>query len=155
VSTLDGDSLDASLLLLSWYGFENANSSRMKSTYHALRRELGAGNGLIYRYKTEANEGAFAICSFWETEYLALGGSSLADARSLFTHLLTYRNDLGLYAEEIDPETGDALGNYPQAFTHVGLVSAALSLRERTQGAEQLPHRAKDAAKSDEVEVTT
>jgi GH15 family glucan-1,4-alpha-glucosidase len=154
VSILDGDSLDASLLLLSWYGFEKANSSRMKSTYRALRQELGAGNGLIYRYKTEANEGAFAICSFWETEYLALGGSSLGDARSLFTHLLTYRNDLGLYAEEIDPETGDALGNYPQAFTHVGLVSAALSLRERVQGAEQLPHRAKDAAKSDEVEVT-
>ena len=154
MSALDGDTLDASLLLLSWYGFEKANSSRMKSTYRALRHELAAGNGLIYRYKAEPKEGAFAICSFWETEYLALGGGSLADGQSLFQHLLTYRNDLGLYAEEIDPETGDALGNYPQAFTHVGLVSAALSLQERAQGGEQLPHRAKDAAKSDNVEVT-
>ena len=154
VSTLDGDGFDASLLLLSWYGFEKADSNRMKSTYRRLRRELGAENGLIYRYRSAPGEGAFAICSFWEVEYLALGGGSLAEAESLFRHLLTYKSDLGLYGEEIDPATGDALGNFPQAFTHVGLVSAALSLRERVEGGKQLAHRAKDAAKSDEVEVT-
>ena len=154
VSTLDGDGFDASLLLLSWYGFEKANSHRMKSTYRRLQRELGSENGLIYRYRTAAGEGAFAICSFWEVEYLALGGGSLAEAKSLFEHVLTYKNDLGLYAEEIDPATGNALGNFPQAFTHVGLVSAALSLRERAQGVAQLAHRSKDAARSDEVEVT-
>ena len=153
VSTLGGDGFDASLLLLSWYGFEKADSNRMKNTYRRLRRELGTENGLIYRYRAQPGEGAFAICSFWEVEYLAIGGASLAQARSLFEHVLTYKNDLGLYAEEIDPTTGDALGNFPQAFTHVGLVSAALSLQERAEGVEQMPHRGKDAA-SDEVEVT-
>jgi GH15 family glucan-1,4-alpha-glucosidase len=153
VSVLDGDGLDASLLLLSWYGFEKADSARMRSTYRMLRRHLGAGNELIYRYLVNPPEGAFAICSFWETEYLALGGGSLDESHRLFRDLLTYQNDLGLYGEEIDPESGEALGNFPQAFTHVGLVSAALSIQERTEGAEQLAHRAKDAAKSDASEV--
>jgi GH15 family glucan-1,4-alpha-glucosidase len=155
VSTLDGSELDASLLLLSWYGFEKADSSRMRSTYLALRRELGARNNVVYRYQAVPPEGAFAICSFWEVEYLALGGGSLQDGQSLFQHLLGFRSGLGLYAEEIDPDTGDALGNYPQAFTHVGLVSAALSLGERAEGAEQLAHREKDAAKSDLIEAST
>ena len=154
VGTLDGGDLDASLLLLCWYGFEKPDSSRMKSTYHRLREQLGAGNRLIHRYSSTPGEGAFAICSFWEAEYLALGGSSLHEAESLFRHLLSYRNDLDLYAEEIDPVSGDALGNFPQAFTHVGLISAALSLHARVQGAEQLPHRRKDAGQSDEVEAT-
>lgn len=153
VSTLDGDGLDACLLSLSWYGFEKADSSRMKSTYRLLRRELGAGNELIYRYRTDPPEGAFAICSFWEAEYLALGGGSIDESHRLFRDLLGYQNDIGLYGEEIDPATGDALGNFPQAFTHVGLVSAALSLREREEGAEQLAHRSKDAAQSDQTEV--
>jgi GH15 family glucan-1,4-alpha-glucosidase len=153
VGTLDGEDMDASLLLLSWYGFEKADSSRMKSTYRRLREQLGAGNRLIYRYRSTPSEGAFAICSFWEAEYLALGGASLQEAESMFQHLLMYKNDLGLYAEEIDPASGGALGNFPQAFTHIGLISAALSLRERAQGAEQLPHRPNDAAQSDEVEA--
>ena len=151
VSVLDGDGLDASLLLLSWYGFEKADSDRMKSTYRMLRRELGAGNELLYRYKTNPPEGAFAICSFWEAEYLALGGASIEEAQRLFRDLLTYQNDLGLYGEEIDPQNGGAMGNFPQAFTHVGLISAALSLRERMEGIEQLRHRSPDAAKADEV----
>ena len=114
---------------------------------------MGAGNELIYRYRTDPPEGAFAICSFWEAEYLALGGGSIDESHRLFRDLLGYQNDIGLYGEEIDPATGDALGNFPQAFTHVGLVSAALSLREREEGAEQLAHRSKDAAQSDETEV--
>ena len=154
VSTLDGDGLDSSLLLLSWYGFEKADSERMKKTYSRLRRDLGAGNGLLYRYRTDPAEGAFALCSFWETEYLLLGGGSLDEAQRLFRDLLSYRNDLGLYGEEIDPASGDALGNFPQAFTHVGLVNAALSLRDRMEGAEPLPHRPKDAAETDSAETT-
>jgi len=92
---------------------------------------------LLYRYRRDLPEGAFAICSFWEAEYLALGGGSLAQAHTLFRRLLTYRNELGLYGEEIDPRTGAALGNFPQGFTHVGLIGAALSIAEREKGEPQ------------------
>ena len=152
VSTLDGDQLDASLLLMSWYGFEKAGSPRMLGTHRAIRQRIGAPNGLLYRYHTEPPEGAFAICSFWEAEYLALGGGSLEEARTLFERLLTYSNDLGLYGEEIDPSTGCALGNFPQAFTHVGLISAALSMLEREKGERQLGHRP-ESARNQETEV--
>ena len=140
-SVLGGDQMDASLLLLSWYGFEKAGSPRMRGTYRAIVDQLGTTNGLLYRYHTDPPEGAFAICSFWETEYLALGGGSLAQSHALFRRLLAHRNDLGLYAEEIDPRTGAALGNFPQAFTHVGLIGAALSIRQREKGEQQLGHR--------------
>lgn len=133
-SVLGGCDLDASLLLLAWYGFERADSARMRSTYDAIAQELRAGADLLFRQKTEAPEGAFGICSFWEAEYLALGGGSLQRAQSSFERLLRYGNDLGLYSEEIDPSTGDALGNFPQAFTHVGLINAALSILERQKG---------------------
>jgi GH15 family glucan-1,4-alpha-glucosidase len=141
VSVLDSDQMDASLLLLSWYGFHRAESPRMRHTYRTLLEHLGTSNGLLYRYVAEPAEGAFAICSFWEAEYLALGGGSLAQAHALFRRMLGYRNDLGLYAEEIDPATGAALGNFPQAFTHIGLIGAALSIRQRETGEEQLAHR--------------
>jgi GH15 family glucan-1,4-alpha-glucosidase len=69
---------------------------------------------------------------------LALGGGTIEEAQSVFEGLLGYSNDLGLFAEEIDPNTGDALGNFPQAFTHVGLINAALSLTKRLEGKEML-----------------
>ncbi len=141
VSTLGGSDLDASLLLMSYYGFEPADSPRMQATYRAIRNQLAAGNYLLRRYINGPSEGAFGICSFWETDFLALGGGTLQHSQKLFEELLKFRNDVGLYAEEIDPETGEALGNFPQAFTHVGLVSAALSITERMQGRTQLPHR--------------
>lgn len=141
VSVLDGEDLDSSLLLLSWYGFEEAKSPRMKATYRAIRRNLGTTNGLLYRYRRENLEGTFAMCSFWEAEYLALGGGSLDEAHNLFAHLLKYANDLGLYGEEIDPDSGAAIGNFPQAFTHVGLIGAALSIDQREKGERQLAHR--------------
>ena len=143
VSGLNGRDLDASLLLLAWYGFEDAASERMVSTYRAINRNLQAGPALLYRNKSELGEGAFGICSFWEAEYLALGGGSLERARSSFEQLLSYANEVGLFAEEIDPGSGDALGNFPQAFTHVGLINAALSLRDREQGRLPLAHREK------------
>ncbi|MFY9842445.1 MAG: glycoside hydrolase family 15 protein [Terriglobales bacterium] len=146
VSVLDGDELDASLLLLSWYGFEEARSPRMRATYRAIRQRLGTTDGLLYRYDKSV-EGTFAICSFWEAEYLALGGGSLAEARQLFERLTKYGNDLGLYGEEIDANTGEALGNFPQAFTHVGLISAALSILQREKGEQQLAHRPPEATK--------
>jgi GH15 family glucan-1,4-alpha-glucosidase len=141
VSVLDSEYIDASLLLLPWYGFAEAKSPRMQATYRAVRQQLGTAGGLLYRYRLEKPEGTFAMCSFWEAEYLALGGGSLDEARELFARLLKYSNDLGLYGEEIDPETGSALGNFPQAFTHVGLIGAALSINQREKGERQLAHR--------------
>ena len=149
VSVLDSDFLDASLLLLSWYGFAEAKSPRMQATYRAIRQTLGTPDGLLYRYLREIPEGTFAICSFWEAEYLALGGGSVQEARDLFERLLKCANDLGLYGEEIDATTRSALGNFPQAFTHVGLIGAALSISQREKGEQQLAHRPPAANKQD------
>ncbi|HET8834740.1 MAG TPA: glycoside hydrolase family 15 protein [Gemmatimonadales bacterium] len=137
VSWLGGNDVDANLLLLPWYGFEAAESERMRGTYRRIRERLGAGP-LLYRYRTDESpgEGAFGVCCFWAAEYLAMGGGTVDQARELFERLCDYGNDLGLFGEEIDPETGAALGNFPQAFTHVGLINAALSLARRMAGEE-------------------
>lgn len=106
----------------------------MRRTYDRVRKELGAGEGLLYRYRRgedSAGEGAFGVCSFWAVQHLADGGGSLAEAEELFSQMLERANDLGLYAEEVDPGTGDALGNFPQAFTHIGVINAALALEAR------------------------
>jgi GH15 family glucan-1,4-alpha-glucosidase len=125
--------LDAAVLLMTWYGFHEGFHPRMQATYERIMAGLGAGPGLLYRHgeSIAKREGAFWICSFWAVEHLAKGGGSLARATALMRETCGYANDLGLMAEEIDPETGDALGNFPQAYTHVGLISAALSLEER------------------------
>jgi GH15 family glucan-1,4-alpha-glucosidase len=132
---LDGDGVDATLLRIPWYGFEEAGSHRMRSTYKKVCEHLSAGNGLLFRYRRNPQEGAFGICGFWEVEYLALGGGTLEKAYQHFESLLKFGNDLGLFAEEIDPGSGEALGNFPQAFTHIGLISAALTLAEEERGA--------------------
>lgn len=134
--------VDSVLLLFPWYGFEDASSPRMRSTYARVQEELSAGDGLLYRYRTMGGdrEGAFGVCSFWAAEYLARGGGSVEDARRLFTRLLRYANDVGLYAEEIDPDGGAALGNFPQGFTHVGVINAAIAIEERIVGQRKLPH---------------
>jgi GH15 family glucan-1,4-alpha-glucosidase len=132
---LDGDGVDATLLRIPWYGFEEAGSQRMRSTYKKVCEHLSAGNGLLFRYRRNPQEGAFGICGFWEVEYLALGGGTLEKAYQHFESLLKFGNDLGLFAEEIDPGSGEALGNFPQAFTHIGLISAALTLAEEERGA--------------------
>jgi GH15 family glucan-1,4-alpha-glucosidase len=130
VSVLGGDKLDASLLLLGIYGYAESDSLRMRNTYHAIIRSLGE-NGLIYRYRDEdglvGSEGAFGICSFWAVECQALLGD-LDGAIHSFAHLLRFSNDVGLYAEEVNPNDGSALGNFLQAFTHIGLVNAALAI---------------------------
>jgi GH15 family glucan-1,4-alpha-glucosidase len=167
VAELDGDRLDATLLLLAWYGFEPAQSERMRATHRRIRERLGAGDGLLYRYPryreperegdpVSPGEGAFGICSFWSVEYLALGGGSVEEARHLFERLCGYANDVGLFAEEIDPGTGAALGNFPQAFTHVGLINAALSIARRLEGEapipRQVPHR-QDVSEAEKTRV--
>jgi GH15 family glucan-1,4-alpha-glucosidase len=131
--TLDGGSVDASLLLMSWYGFAGADHPRLRQTFERIQERLNVGPGLIYRYEQSraSGEGAFGICCFWAVEYLARGGGSLEEAEQYFEKLLRYAKELGLYAEEIDPSSGDPLGNFPQAFTLVGLIGAALALEDR------------------------
>ena len=145
VSELDGEKVDSSLLLLSWYGFEKPDGPRMRATYRRLRERLSTPEGLLYRSEDLPPEGTFAICSFWEAEYLALGGGTTQQTRDLIKTLTTHRNDLGLYGEEIDGNTGQALGNFPQAFTHVGYIGAVLSLMQREKGEQQLGHRPESA----------
>jgi GH15 family glucan-1,4-alpha-glucosidase len=132
--TFGGDELDASLLTLPLHGYIDAAHPRMRGTWSRICEQLGRGP-LVFRYQgtddgLPEGEGAFGICSFWAVECMARGGE-LARATAAFERLLEYANDVGLYAEEIDPDTGAALGNFPQAFTHVGLINAALTLAEQ------------------------
>ena len=130
---LGGSTVDASLLLLGRFGYAHPSDARMRGTYRLIMDRLRAGPGLIYRDETSVPqaEGAFGICSAWVTEHLAGGGGSLAEAEGWFRQFLAYANDLGLYAEEVDPASGTALGNFPQAFSHVGLIGAALAIEAR------------------------
>ena len=131
VSELDGKAVDASLLLMPCIGYKAADHPRVKSTYERVWQRLGHG-GLLYRYEPghdvlASHEGAFGICGFWAAHHLACRGE-VKEAERLFAHVLSFANDLGLFAEEINPESGAALGNFPQAFTHVGLINAALAI---------------------------
>ena len=133
VSEFGGEAVDASLLLLSLLGYADPRSPRMRATVAAVRGRLGA-NGLLYRYRREdtadglpGGEGAFGLCGFWAVGARVLEGDA-AGARGDFEHLLTFANDIGLFAEQYDPATGAALGNFPQAFTHVGVINAAVAL---------------------------
>ena len=131
VGCFGGEHMDAALLLLARSGFEDPRSPRMRRTFERIDAELSDGP-LIWRYPVGSDgfgdpEGAFGVCSFWGVEYLARCGR-LDAAASRFEALLGYANDVGLYGEQIDPASGAALGNFPQAFTHVGLINAALML---------------------------
>jgi len=142
VSVLDGDDVDASLLLLGRYGYADPASERLRRTCARIQERLGH-DGLLYRYLADCDglppgEGAFGICSFWAVDCKARQGD-VDGAVVIFEHVLTYANDLGLFAEEIDPGTGALLGNFPQAFTHVGLIDAALTLAQAHQGKRREP----------------
>jgi GH15 family glucan-1,4-alpha-glucosidase len=133
VQSYDGDALDASLLLLPLVGFLPPDDPRVISTIEAVQREL-TEDGLVLRYRhTEADdglagrEGTFLVCSFWLADALCMIGR-LDEAAELFERLLALRNDLGLLAEEYDPRSGRQLGNFPQAFSHVGIVNTANNL---------------------------
>ena len=132
VQAYDSTALDASVLLLPLIGFIPATDPRMWSTIEAIERELTTPEGLVYRYKDTddgfgGQEGAFVICSFWLCDNLIFLGRK-EEARRLFEKLRTYSNDLDLYSEELDPKTLGMLGNFPQAFTHLGLIGTAVQL---------------------------
>jgi GH15 family glucan-1,4-alpha-glucosidase len=133
VSILDGHDLDAALLLLSWYGFEDPASQRMRATAAAIDRKLGLGHGLVARYPNVKDDGGFVACAFWAVEHLARGGGTLAEASERFESLLRLAGAGGLYAELADT-SGRHFGNTPQGFSHVALASAALALEERRSG---------------------
>jgi GH15 family glucan-1,4-alpha-glucosidase len=128
----EGEELDASVLLGMLSGYGQARSPRWADTVDALRRELGHGP-YLYRYTGEdgltGTEGAFLSCSFWLVEGLARTGR-LRDATILMDELIGLSNDVGLYAEEIDPETGAFLGNLPQGLSHLALISAATAIAQ-------------------------
>ena len=134
VAAYGSKNLDASCLMLPLVGFIRADDPRMRSTIEAIDRELTSPQGFVYRYKgfddgLTGGEGTFAICSFWlADDLIALG--ELPRARALFEKLRGHANDLGLYSEEIDAATGQMLGNFPQAFTHMGLINTAVQLHK-------------------------
>ncbi|MDQ6816003.1 MAG: glycoside hydrolase family 15 protein, partial [Actinomycetota bacterium] len=125
--------LDAALLLLPTVEYIAWDDERMLRTIAAVREELDAGDGLLYRYRRadglKGREGAFLCCSFWLTECLARAGE-LSEARSVFDQTLARANDLALFSEEIDPKSGEPLGNFPQGLTHLSHINAAVALAE-------------------------
>ena len=130
--SFDSDELDAAQLLMPILGFLPASDERMRSTIEAIASEL-TEDGLVLRYRNDeglnadgltGEEGTFVICSFWLVSCLAKAGE-LERAEALFEQLAGYANDLGLLAEEIDTQNGEQLGNFPQAFSHIGLITAA------------------------------
>jgi GH15 family glucan-1,4-alpha-glucosidase len=150
---MGGSELDASVLVIPFSGFLSADDPRVCSTVAAIRERLSS-HGMIYRYLAEdglpGSEGAFAMCTFWLADNLALSGR-VDEAREVFEGVVSYANDVGLLSEEIDPVNGELLGNYPQGFTHLALIRAALHIaKAETLGAE---HRAEDAAeRASEIE---
>jgi GH15 family glucan-1,4-alpha-glucosidase len=128
----DGGKLDASNLMIPIVGFVSHDDPRARATFEGIVGDLSV-DGFVYRYVTDGVDGlsgeeaTFAICSFWLVECLARAGET-ERARELFERLLGFCNDVGLLAEEIDPHSGELVGNFPQAFSHVGLIQAAIAL---------------------------
>jgi GH15 family glucan-1,4-alpha-glucosidase len=133
------DALDASVLMMPGVGFLEADDPRMDQTITAIAERLTDDRGLVYRYRTDegvdglaGDEGTFLMCTFWLAQAQALAGR-LDEARATFERAAAHANDVGLFAEEVDSATGELLGNFPQAFSHIGLVNAAWAIAEREQ----------------------
>jgi GH15 family glucan-1,4-alpha-glucosidase len=128
----DGGKHDAANLMIPIVGFVPHDDARARTTAERVADELSA-DGLVYRYLADGVDGlsgeeaTFAICSFWLVECLARTGETKR-ARELYERLLDFCNDVGLLAEEIDPHQGELIGNFPQAFSHLGLIQAAIAL---------------------------
>jgi alpha,alpha-trehalase len=139
--SFDSDELDAAALLMPILGFLPANDERMRATIDAITEHLSE-DGLVLRYRNEeglnadgltGEEGTFVICSFWLVTALAHAGE-VERAEQLFESLVGHANDLGLIAEEIDTTHEELLGNFPQAFSHIGLIVAANAIDQARGG---------------------
>jgi len=135
--------LDASLLMMPLVGFLPASDERVRGTVRAIEKEL-VRDGFVLRYSPDASEavdglprgeGVFLACTFWLADNYALDGR-LDEARAVFERVLAIRNDVGLLSEEYDPVGRRLLGNFPQAFSHVGLVNTAHNLSQKAKPAE-------------------
>ncbi len=141
VQSYGSKNLDASALMLPLVGFIEATDPMMRSTIEAIQRDLMSPEGFVYRYKgfddgLEGGEGSFTICTYWFINNLiALG--EIEQAKEKFEALLGYANDLGLLSEEINAETGEMLGNFPQAFSHLALIDCATSLDRVSSSTEE------------------
>jgi GH15 family glucan-1,4-alpha-glucosidase len=138
--SFESDELDGAALLMPIYGFLPADDPRMRATIDAIARDL-TEDALVLRYRAEeglnadglsGEEGTFVICSFWLVSCLAMAGE-VERAEALFAQLAGYANDLGLLGEEIDTVSGEQLGNFPQAYSHIGLITAAYEI-DRAKG---------------------
>ena len=127
------DHLDASCLMIPIVGFLPGSDPRVVSTIDAIARQLTDDRGLVYRYRTneglQGEEGTFLLCSFWLAQAQALA-SKTVEARRTFELAISFRNDVGLLAEEVEALGSGLLGNFPQAFSHVGLINAAATIAE-------------------------
>ena len=130
--------LDASNLVMPVVGFLPATDPRIRATIDATAERLTDDRGLVYRYLADdglpGGEGTFLLCTFWLAQAEALAGET-AKAREVFERALAFVNDVGLLAEEVDPESGELLGNFPQAFSHIGLINAAWAITEADRAA--------------------
>ena len=127
------DDLDASSLMMPIVGFLPATDPRMRSTIDAIAERLTDAHGLVYRYRATdglaGEEGTFLLYTFWLAQAQALTGE-VAQAKATFEQAIAYANDVGLLAEEVDPASKELLGNFPQAFSHIGLVNAAWAISQ-------------------------
>jgi GH15 family glucan-1,4-alpha-glucosidase len=134
--SFDSNDLDAAALMIPIVGLLPGDDPRVRATIDAIAERLTDEHGLVYRYRSEdgleSGEGVFLICTFWLSAALTLAGE-VQRAQEVFGRAAAYANDVGLLAEEVDPATGELLGNFPLAISHVGLIDAAwrISLRER------------------------
>src|SRR5262249_1138708 len=127
------EALDASNLMMPIVGFLPPDDHRVLATIDATERHLTDERGLVYRYRArdglEGDEGTFLLCTFWLAQALALAGRT-DRAREVFERAAAFVNDVGLLAEEVDGPSGELLGNFPQAFSHIGLVNAAWAISQ-------------------------
>ena len=131
------DDLDASNLMLPIVGFLPPTDTRMRATVDAIAERLVDSRGLVYRYRAhdglEGDEGTFLLCTFWLAQAQAVTGE-MERATATMESAIAYANDVGLLAEEVDPTTGELLGNFPQAFSHIGLINAAWAISRARVG---------------------
>jgi GH15 family glucan-1,4-alpha-glucosidase len=146
VQAYDSQQFDASLLLMPTLGFLPPDDPRIIGTIETIQRRLSV-DGLLLRYSSAetddglpAGEGAFLACSFWLADAWVMLGR-VDEARELFARLLSLRNDVGLLSEEYDPHARRLLGNFPQAFSHIGIINTAYNLVRATKPAEQRARR--------------